>query len=87
VEHAQDEDGTAVVPILECVSSAQCLEEELAILIASAKASSDRRMSTEQISPLDELACDARGEIGKTFVKKCGESIDVCQRVQRPRDR
>jgi hypothetical protein len=37
--------------------------------------------------PITSVVRDARGEIGKAFVKKRGESIEVCQGVERPRDR
>ena len=59
VEHAQHEDGAAIVAILKGVRSTEHLEDELAVLFAISQGSPQPRVSTEDVSPDNQLFGDS----------------------------
>lgn len=43
-------------------------------------------MPTENLSPLDQFARDARGQVREPFVEEFGKSIEIGEGIERPLD-
>ena len=78
MEHPQHQNRAAIVPILKGVRSTEHLENDLAILFAGCYRSPQLRVPTENVSPHDELAGDASGElyISRTTCEMPGPQSD-----------
>lgn len=84
VEHAQHQNGAAIVTVLKSVCSAEHLENDFAVFLAACDRSPKPRMPTKKLGPSNPLSGHLRGEAGEPFVQECGKSIEVGQRVERP---
>lgn len=76
-EHAQYQDRTLVVAVLECVCSAEYRQDDLAVVVTIAKWPSQPRMPPEPVSSRNQVAGNAGGEFWKLVVEEGGEAIEI----------
>ena len=86
MDDAQHHDPLAVVAILEHVGSAEHLHHDLPVLFTRRDGPSEFRMAREQLRSGDDFLCDECRKLGRIFLKKLGESIEVGERIIRPLD-
>lgn len=86
VEHAQHEDGGAIVVILKGVRSTKHLKDELAVLVSISQGSPQLRASPEDVSPDNQLFGNTDSQAGEVVVKEGGKPIEVGEGVERPLD-
>ncbi len=72
----------AVISVLQDVRGTEHLEEQLAVLITASERTSQLRMPTKDVRPIDKLVGDPRREFGKPFVEERRKSIKVGDSLQ-----
>lgn len=86
MEDSEHQNGAAIVLVLKGIGATEHLQEEFGILLPTGERASQRRMSAEDVSPLDKFASDACREVWRPLVEECRKSIEVSQGVERPLD-
>ena len=86
VEHAQHQDGAAIVAVLKEVRSAEHPEDDFAVLVAMPDRSSQLWMPTEHVRSGCDLTGDACGELWELRMQERGEPVEIGERVERPLD-
>lgn len=77
MEHAQHEDGAAIVVVLKGVSSTKYLKDELTVLSSISQGSPQSRVSSEDVSPDNQLFSNTDSQVGEVVVEERGKSIEV----------
>lgn len=84
MEHAEHQDGVAVVAVLKRILTTEHLENDLAVFVTTGDCPSQLRMPAEDVCALDQFTGDVGGDVGKPVVQEGRESIEVVKSVERP---